>query len=190
MRRSSAPIPLPLAVENGRKVQETHNSRHGGVSDDGALLLIARQLQAQTAVDHSQNDSDAADADVRVGDGCAAAVALECAVVQPAAEGLGEQDDEQDDADDGVGVGQVAAVDGEPDAHGEGDDVDDESDDLQRGVHPDQAGEAGDADEDAADGEEADEGEGGHHAVREEDCFLRCAAEGSAAAVLGEVGAA
>lgn len=54
-------------------------------------------------------------------------------------------------------LGEIVAVDRDPDADAEGGDVDEESEDLQRGVHPDEAGEAGDADEDAADGEEGDE---------------------------------
>jgi len=86
-------------------------------------------------------------------------------VVQPAAERLAYEQDEKHDADDWVCLGEVVAVDGDPDSDAEGGDVDEESEDLQRGVNPDEAGEAGDTNEDAADREEGDEGERGHDAV-------------------------
>ena len=68
-------------------------------------------------------------------------------------------------------LGEVVTVNSDPDSDSEGGDVDEEAEDLQRGVHPDEAGEAGDADQDAADGEEGDEGERGHDTVGEEQCL-------------------
>lgn len=156
-QRSIAPAPLPLAVNNRSNVQQAHHGRDNGVRDDMATVPVSGQLQAQPAVDHSQDDGDAADADVSVRHSSAAAVLLEVPVVQDSAKRLREQDDEEDDADDGVCVGEVLAVDGNPDADAEGDDVDEEGEHLEDGVHPDEAGEAGYADEDASDREEADE---------------------------------
>lgn len=185
VRRRSTLAPLPLAVDDRSDIQEAHDGSTNCVSDDRAASL-ANQLQTKTAVDHAEDNGDATDADVSVRDGRAAAVLLERAVVQPAAERLSNEEDEQHDTDDGVCLGEVVAVDSDPDTDAKGSDVDEESEDLQSGVYPDEAGEAGNADEDAADGEEGDESERGHDAVCEEQSLGRDA--GSAvAAVLGEL---
>lgn len=155
IRRNDTPSPLPLAVKDGSNVQEAHDGSNDGVRDDVAALS-AGQLQSKTTVDHTQYDSDAADANVGVGDCCAAAVLLEVAMVQHASNRLREEDDEQDNADDRVGVGQVSAIDGDPESHAKGYDVDEEADDLESGVDPDKASEAGYSDKDAANGEEDD----------------------------------
>jgi len=164
-RRTLAP--LPLAIDDRSKVQEAHDGSNDRVRDNVASLR-AGQLQAKTTIHHSENDGDAADADVSVRHGSATAVLLERPVVQPAAERLREEDDEQHDADDRVRAGEVLLVHGDPDADAECYDVDEEAEDLQSSVDPDEAGEAGDADEDAADGEEGDESQRGHNAVGED----------------------
>ena len=159
--------PLPLAVDDRSKVQEAHDRSTHCVQNDRATSR-ASELQTKTAVDHAEDDGDATDANVSERDGRATAVLLERAVVQPAAEWLADEEDEQDDADDRVGLGEVVAVDGNPDADAEGGKVDEESEDLQGSVHPDEAGEAGGADEDATDWEEGNESERSHDAVGEE----------------------
>lgn len=166
-RSRSTLASLPLAVDDRSKVQEAHNSSAHRVRNNNATAP-ANQLQAKTTVDHTEDDGDATDADVSVRHRRATAVLLECAVVKHASQRLANEEDEQDDADDGVCLREVVAVDGDPDSDAEGRDVDEEAEDLQRGVHPDEAGEAGDADEDAADREEGDESERGHDGVGEE----------------------
>jgi len=174
--------PLPLAIDDRSKVQEAHDSSDHRVRDDIAAFR-ASELQPKTAVDHSEDDGSAADADVRVGHGRAAAVLLESAVVQHAAEGLRDEEDEQHDADDGVGASEVLAVDSDPDADAEGDDVDQESEDLHGGVYPYEAGEAGDADKNAPDREEDEECKRSHHGVGEKHSLGR-AGRGAVTAVL------
>lgn len=185
VRWRSTLAPLPFAVDDRSDVQEAHDSSAHRVRNDRATSR-ASQLQTQTTVDHAKDDCDTTDADVGERHSRTTAVLLERAVVQPAAEGLADEEDEQDDADDRVSLGEVVAVDGDPDADAEGSDVDEESEDLQSGVHPDEAGEAGNADEDAANGEEGDESERGHDAVCEEQSLGRDA-RGAVAAVLGEL---
>lgn len=167
VHRRRALTPLPLAIDDRNNVQEAHDSCANRVRDDRAASL-ANEFQSKTAVDHAKNDSDAADTDVRVRHRRATAVLLERAVVQPSAKRLSDEENEQHDADNGVRLREVVAIDGDPDANAESSDVNEEAQDLQSGVHPDEAGEAGDADQDAADGEESDEGERGHDAVGEE----------------------
>lgn len=167
VRWRSTLAPLPLPVDDGNEVQEAHDSSTHRVSNDGATSL-ASQLQTKATVDHAEDDGDAANADVSERHGRATTVLLESAVVQPAAERLTGEENEQHDADDRVCLREVIAIDGDPHADSKGSNVDEESEDLQGGVHPDEAGEAGDADEDATDGEEGDESERGHDAVCEE----------------------
>lgn len=98
-----APRPSRLG-EHGQ--DEPGAAQHG--RDDGVRQLdgVARagELQAQAAVDDAQDDDHAAVPEVQVrGDG-AAQEALEVAVVQPAQQGLGEEEEEHHDADDGVVV--------------------------------------------------------------------------------------
>ena len=167
VRRRSTLALLPLTVDNRSNVQKAHNSSTHRVRNNRTSPL-AHQLQPKATVDHAENDGDAPDADVGVRHGRATAVLLERAVVQPASEWLADEQDEQHDADDRVRLREVVAVDGDPDSDAEGGDVDEEAEDLQRGVDPDEAGEASNTDKDAADGEEGDEGERGHDAVGEE----------------------
>lgn len=181
--RRRVPSPLPLAIEDRSDIQEAHDGRDDGVRNDAAAPCSC-QLQPKTTVYHAKHDGDAADTNVGEGDGCATAILLEVAVVQETADWLREEEDEEHDADDGVGVCEVLAVDGDPDAHAEGHDVDEEADHLESGVNPDKAGEAGCSDQDATDGEEAEECKGCHHAVGEED-GVAVGAEGTVAAVLG-----
>lgn len=132
-------------------------------------------METETAVDHSQDDGDAPNADVGIGYGRAAAILLEVSVVQETAERLCAEDDQEDDSNDGVCVGEVLAIYGDPDSDTESRDVYEEGDDLQGSVHPDKASEACYSDQDAADGEQADESQGSHRTVCEEHGFTRTA---------------
>jgi hypothetical protein len=158
VERRCALAPLPLAVDDRSNVQQAHNRSDNRVRNDRAPLSVS-QLQTKPAVDHSENDGDATNADVCKGCGRTASVLLESTVVQPTAERLGEEDDEQHDTDDWVRVGEVSAVHSNPDADAECDDVDEEADDLQSSMNPDKAGEACDSDENSTDGEEGEESE-------------------------------
>jgi len=185
VRRRSTLAPLPLAIDDRSKVQEAHNSRTNGISNDSTSLR-ASQLQTETTVHHAEHDGDATNANVSVRHGRATAVLLERTVVKPASERLCKEGDEQHDADDRVCASEVLLVHGDPDADAEGDDVDEEAEDLQSGVDPDEAGEARNADEDAADREEGDESERSHDTVCEDHGIAR-AAEGAATAILREL---
>jgi hypothetical protein len=185
VERRCALAPLPLAVDDRSNVQQAHNCSDNRVRNDRAPLSVS-QLQTKPAVDHSENDGDATNADVCKGCGRTASVLLESTVVQPTAERLGEEDDEQHDTDDWVRVGEVSAVHSNPDADAECDDVDEEADDLQSSMNPDKAGEACDSDENSTDGEEGEESERGHDGVCCEHSLAR-GAEGAVTVVLREL---
>lgn len=182
-RRTLAP--LPLAVDDRSNVQQAHDSSNNGVCDNVATLCTS-QLQAKTAIHHSEDDGDATNADVGVRYGRAATIFLEVPMVEETAKRLCEEDDEQHDTDDRVCASKVLAVHGDPDTDAECYNVDEEADDLQSSVHPDKTREACGSDHNTTDGEEADESKRGHDTVCEDHGVTR-AAEGAVAAVLGEL---
>lgn len=64
--RRRVPAPLPFTVNDGSDVQQTHHCGNDGVSDDVAAVAVTGELEAQTTVDDSEDNSDAANADVGI----------------------------------------------------------------------------------------------------------------------------
>jgi hypothetical protein len=162
------PAAPPLAHNRRDNPQQPHEGRDDGVGGDLALVGpeagegrgVGREQQAEPAVDDAERDDDATEPDVCVGPEGAARVLLELHVVDEAEKRLEEEECEDEDADDGVGVRQE--VDGQvlhhPHAEAEGGCVDDVGDELEDAVDEPRAAEGAQADEDGADGEEEDEG--------------------------------
>ena len=82
---------------------------------------------------------------------------LEQFVVQDSEDGLGDEDDQQNDTDDWVCVVHEVQRGGHVDTHPECNDIEQECEALKGSVNPEKAGEASNADQDASDGEEGDD---------------------------------
>jgi len=98
IRRLPVLPPANLANDDARHIRQPHDAGDDAVRNL-ARARVARQLQAQAAVDDAQRDDAAAQPDVRVGPEDAAFVGLEEVVVQEAQDGLEEEEDEEDYAD-------------------------------------------------------------------------------------------
>lgn len=104
--------PLPgaavLADDDGEDPERPHDDGDAGEGVGGGAGLVGER-EAEPPVDDAEGDAQAADPDVHVGDPGAALEPAEAPVVQDAPQRLGEQRDEDHDAEDGVRVGAQAA---------------------------------------------------------------------------------
>ena len=143
---------LSRCSNDQRNPRDPDHTNDYSVCDDLSARGIARKLEAQAAVDHAKRDDGPSEPDVgsappQVGHGVTLrGLLFEHEVVERSEDGLNGEDEAEDyDADDRVGVVELRGRVRHPYAEAEGGAEEEEPDDLEGVVDPDDVGDGAEA---------------------------------------------
>lgn len=112
-RAAGSLTPPPFADDGGKHPDQPNNRSDNRIHNHpglGTHTHLVGELEPKPTVDDAKRDYATAEPEMAVGPEGARAVLLEERVVQEAEDGLEEEADEDDDADDGVLVGELSSV--------------------------------------------------------------------------------
>lgn len=150
-----------FANDCASNVDQPHDSRHNAICYDGAVTWCEdprslRKLQAKTAVDDSQSDCNPAKPYVSIAPYNPSAMLLEHDMVQEAQNRLEEKQNEQDNADDRMGLARDTDMRRHVDTNTERSNVKQVCECLYRSMNEPESSKVPKANQDCADWEEED----------------------------------